>query len=37
LEVSDDFLPLLVGDEPGVVKLLNVGVFHFFSGVAISL
>jgi hypothetical protein len=30
--VPDDFLPLLIGDEAGVVKLLNVGVFHFFSG-----
>ena len=29
LEVFDDFLPLLIGDEPGVMKLLDVAVFHF--------
>ena len=31
LEMSDDFLPLLIGDEPGFVKFLNVGVFHDLS------
>ena len=29
LEVFDDFQPLLIGDEPGLVKFLNVSVFHF--------
>ena len=32
LEMPDDFLPLLIGDESSVMEFLNVGVFHFFSG-----
>jgi hypothetical protein len=26
--VSNDVLPLLIGDEPGLVEFLDVGVFH---------
>ena len=28
LEVFDDFLPLLIGDKPGVAEFLDVSVFH---------
>ena len=32
LETLDDFLPLLIGDEPGFVYFLNIAVLHVFSG-----
>ena len=37
LEVLDDFLPLLIGDEAGVVEFLDVGVFHVVLRVVLSL
>ena len=37
LEVLDDFPPLLLGDEAGVVKFLDVGVFHFVLRVELLL
>ena len=29
LEVFDNFLPLLIGDETGLLKFLDIAVFHF--------
>ena len=37
LEVLDDFLPLLIGDEAGVVEFLDVGVFHVRLGLSRNL